>query len=67
MPQEKYHKPMTESQIIGWMHKQAWTNGRSDMSAKWYRGKGTTDVTRFADAYCTMSGCSPFADKAAKP
>lgn len=24
------------------------------------------DVTQFADAYCTMAGCSPFADKSTR-
>ena len=42
---------------ISWMHNKAWTNGRDRISSKWYSGKGTTDVTQFADAYCTMSGC----------
>ena len=63
MPQEKYEFPMTRSQEIGWLNSEAWTNGRDRLSATWYSGKGTTDVTRFADAYCTMAGCSPFADK----
>ena len=66
LPQEKFDFPVTRSQEIGWMHNQAWSNGRDRISSAWYRGKGTTDVTQFADAYCTMSGCSPFADKSTR-
>ena len=62
-PQDKLEMPVTRAQEIGWMHSQAWKNGRDRVSATWYQGKGTTDVTQFADAYCTMTGCSPFADK----
>ena len=61
-PQEKFEFPVSEAQNIGWMHDQAWRNGRDRISKTWYRGKGTTDVTQFADTYYTMTGSSPFAD-----
>ncbi|ETV69762.1 hypothetical protein H257_14599 [Aphanomyces astaci] len=65
-PQEISAVPMTEAQKVGWAHDQAWKNGRGAVSKRWYRGRGSTDVTEFAENYCTMAGCSPFADKSTR-
>ncbi|KAF0719329.1 Aste57867_1113 [Aphanomyces stellatus] len=65
-PQEISDIPMTEAQKIGWAHEEAWKHGRTAVSKRWYRGRGSTDVTEFADNYCTMAGCSPFADKSTR-
>ncbi|RHZ01921.1 hypothetical protein DYB37_003307 [Aphanomyces astaci] len=58
-PQEISAVPMTEAQKVG-------CNGRGAVSKRWYRGRGSTDVTEFAENYCTMAGCSPFADKSTR-
>ncbi|KDO27519.1 hypothetical protein SPRG_06786 [Saprolegnia parasitica CBS 223.65] len=65
-PQERSDVPSTEAQKIGWAHDQAWKNGRAETNKRWYRGRGSTDVTVFAENYCAMAGCSPFADKSTR-
>ncbi|OQR93469.1 hypothetical protein ACHHYP_02519 [Achlya hypogyna] len=65
-PQERSDIPSTEAQKVGWAHDQAWKNGRAEINRRWYRGRGSTDVTVFAENYCAMAGCSPFADKSTR-
>ncbi|KAH9125255.1 hypothetical protein AeMF1_004096 [Aphanomyces euteiches] len=65
-PQEISEMPMTEAQKIGWAHEHAWKHGRGAVNKRWYRGRGSTDVTDFAENYVTMAGCSPFADKSTR-
>ncbi|OQR94197.1 cleavage induced hypothetical protein [Thraustotheca clavata] len=80
-PQELSDIPCTEAQKVGWAHDQAWKNGRAEINKRWYRGRGrldttttffyslscnSTDVTVFAENYCAMAGCSPFADKSTR-
>ncbi|KAJ0398924.1 hypothetical protein P43SY_005282 [Pythium insidiosum] len=65
-PQERSSLPMTEAQRIGWLHEMASKGQRADMHQRMFKGRGSCDVTKFADTYCTMAGCSPFADKSTR-
>lgn len=65
-PQERSSMPMTEAQRIGWLHEMAEKGIRADMQKRMFKGRGSCDVTQFADTYCTMAGCSPFADKSTR-
>ncbi|KAG7401877.1 hypothetical protein PHYBOEH_009457 [Phytophthora boehmeriae] len=65
-PTEKQAMPMTEAQRVGWLHGMATQGMRADMNQRMFKGRGSSDVTKFADAYCTMAGCSPFADKSTR-
>ncbi|DAZ99791.1 TPA: hypothetical protein N0F65_001300 [Lagenidium giganteum] len=65
-PNEKYPMPLTESQRVGWLHENALKGIRADMQQRMFKGRGSCDVIKFADTYCTMAGCSPFADKSTR-
>uniref|UniRef100_K3W7G4 Uncharacterized protein n=1 Tax=Globisporangium ultimum (strain ATCC 200006 / CBS 805.95 / DAOM BR144) TaxID=431595 RepID=K3W7G4_GLOUD len=65
-PCKKYPMPLTEAQRIGWLHEMATKGIRADMHQRMFKGWGSCDVTAFADTYCTMAGCSPFADKSTR-
>ncbi|EEY65650.1 cleavage induced hypothetical protein [Phytophthora infestans T30-4] len=65
-PTEKQALPMTEAQRVGWLHDMASKGIRADMHQRMFKGRGSCDVTKFADSYCTMAGCSPFADKSTR-
>ncbi|KAG6976260.1 hypothetical protein JG688_00001546 [Phytophthora aleatoria] len=65
-PTEKKALPMTEAQRVGWLHDMANKGMRADMNQRMFKGRGSCDVTKFADTYCTMAGCSPFADKSTR-
>jgi hypothetical protein len=57
----------TESQEAGWYndraHKEA---GRLKTNRRWFKGNRQCDITSYADAYATMSGKNPFADKSTR-
>jgi hypothetical protein len=52
--------------LYRWYHDAALQGIRAEMQRRMMKPKGSSDVTQFADHYCTMAGCSPFADKSTR-
>ena len=56
----------TESQQAGWLNDRGHAATRLKTNRRWFKGRGTCDITAYADAYTTMSGQNPFADKSTR-
>lgn len=57
-----------ESEVTGFFHQRALLAGRFKTNKRWFKGKSSCDITRYADAYATMNPQhqGPFSDKGSR-
>lgn len=59
LPAQLYDLPLTSNQAYGFFEAQS---PLVERSALWHHPKSGCDVTDYADAYCTMTGSSPYSN-----
>ena len=60
IPPEKYDLPQTSSQEYGWVHKPL-VEVEDEFMA--HNSRSSCEITRYADAYYTMAGTTPFSKR----
>jgi hypothetical protein len=62
MPEQLFVLPITTNQNYGFFHS---ASPLTEHHKLWHHPKLGCDVTQYADAYCTMTGLSPYSSKQA--